>query len=67
MDYHILDVYTLKAMSRDIKKEIRKLENSIDRLNEQLKIIDIIVSTRDDKDRGKPVDDNTVINPTSMK
>ena len=46
MDYHILDVYTLKSMTRDINREIKKTIDKLNKLREQKDIINIIVSHR---------------------
>ena len=55
MDYHILETYTLKAMSRDINKEIKTIFNRLDRLKEQKEILDLIIIHRNESDKGNPV------------
>ena len=63
MDYHILETYTLKAMSRDINKEIKTILNRLDRLKEQKEILDLIIIHRNESDKGKPVHNETIIDP----
>lgn len=72
MDYHLLDVYTLKSMSRDIGNEIERLEQEIERLKEKKEVMDIIIARRQSKDRNlktkktEDISDETVINPLDM-
>lgn len=63
MDYLILETYTLKAIARDINKEILTIMDRLNRLKEQKEIIDLVISHRTEKDKGKPVHSETIIDP----
>ena len=61
MDYHILDLYTLKSMSRDLDREIKRLRVCSIKITEQKEIIDLIINHRDKKEKN--VDSDTLIDP----
>jgi len=63
MDYHILETYTLKSMSRDINKEISVMIERLNRLREQKDIIDLIIIHRYEQEKDNQVDNETVIDP----
>ena len=63
MDYHMLDIYTLKSMSNDVRKEISNLTERLSRLKEQKEVIDMIVIFRTEQDKKDKIDNNTLIDP----
>ena len=62
MDYHILETYTLKSMSVDIEREIRRSSRRLTQLQEQKEIIDMIIVHRED-DKNKNKDPDRLIHP----
>ena len=54
MDYHILDLYTLKSMTRDFQNEIDRLGEKIEAILEQKEIIDMIIEYRNKKQKKNP-------------
>ena len=63
MDYHILEIYTLKAISRDVDREITKIKDRLRKLEEQKEIIDLIIMHRDKNDPHRHVDSDALIDP----
>lgn len=61
MDYHILDLYTLKSMSRDLDRELKRLKAQIIKIHEQKEIVDLIICHRDKE--NKIIDSDTLIDP----
>ena len=63
MDYHILDLYTLKSISRDINREIQRIKDRLKKLKEQQEVVDMIIAYRGKIDPHKIIDSDTLINP----
>ena len=63
MNYHILEIYTLKSMSYDIGKKIRSTIKELITLKEQKEIIDLIIIHRDEKKNKNTVNNDTLIDP----
>ena len=63
MNYHILDLYTLKSMRRDINKEIVNTIQTLNKLREQVDVITIILKHREHRDATTEVNDGTLVNP----
>lgn len=63
MNYHMLDVYTLKSIRRDINKEIKKTVENLNRLREQEEIITMILKYREHQDSTEVTNDGSLVNP----
>jgi hypothetical protein len=64
MDYHILDICTLKSMSKDIDREIKRMQRRLRQLQEQKEIIEIIILHRGERQNDiKSSDDDITIHP----
>ncbi len=64
MDYHILDICTLKLMAKDIDREIKRMQRRLKQLQEQKEIIDVIILHREDRQLDvKSSDDDITIHP----
>ncbi len=63
MNYHILDLYTLKSMRRDINKEIVKTIDTLNKLREQVEVITVILKHREVKDSNEVINNGNLVSP----
>lgn len=63
MNYHILDLYTLKSMRRDLTKEIKKTVDNLNKLREQVEIITMILKHRENSEDSEIINDGSLVNP----
>ena len=62
MDYNILETFTLKSMSVDIDREIKRMTKVLNLLEKHKEIIDVIIVHREDN-KYKIQQDDSMIHP----
>lgn len=60
MDYNILETFTLKSISVDIDREIKRLNKRLNQLQEQKETIDVILIYREDNKHNIHQDDSII-------
>ena len=63
MDYHILETFTLKSMSVDIERELKRMTTRLKQLKEQKEIIDLIILHREEDKKTRNTRDDHMIHP----
>lgn len=60
MDYNILETFTLKSISVDIDREIKRITKLLNKLQEHKETIDVILIHREDNKHNIHQDDSII-------